>query len=235
MSKYDAFAMTFRPRGGIKDEDVELISNNVMQRFPYYYVITEKENEERHVHAGVFGNSQTLSHFNQIWSRLLKRKWSEEGSLWRYAYKSSLIYDDKWTEYMQKGDKTVIIEKNIPDKPEKYYASAKEKKERKKNVFISKMAKEIYDDKYERKNKGNNVWCGAVNLKDVSHYLQKQMVTDQIDYVQDDRKFVRLCYAIFNKIRGGEVRRFYDKFCYDQLIDNSPQVEPEYPVYINEF
>ena len=52
--KYNTWAITIRPTGGIKNEQIEGVTNWIAKTCDYYHIITEKDGWERHLHAALF-------------------------------------------------------------------------------------------------------------------------------------------------------------------------------------
>ena len=51
MSKFKTFCFTHRPRSGVTDEDVQKLVAYIRKKAEYWYVITEKDDDERHIHS----------------------------------------------------------------------------------------------------------------------------------------------------------------------------------------
>jgi hypothetical protein len=109
------FAITLRPRNGINDTQVEVITSWIKKHSTYYYVITEKLNEERHVHAAVILKKEILrSNLCTALLRLDLGLCDDEKPVFRTGIKS-MYNKDFITKYMSKGDDTVVIAENLPE------------------------------------------------------------------------------------------------------------------------
>ncbi len=110
-----SFAITIRPLQGVTDDDVSIFNLWVSKHAEYYYIVTEKEDEERHIHAGVFlKKKKSHSNMNLDMVRLFKRLSPDEKSVLRKGVK--IMYNrDFLDNYMTKGDSTVIISRNLPE------------------------------------------------------------------------------------------------------------------------
>lgn len=123
MNKFTTFAVTVRPRSGVSDKHVESFCKWVRKNCEFYYVITEKSGDERHIHSGLFLKiPKTRSNVCQMVSQLFKDFDAEEKSNVNRSVK--ILYSNLFlTDYMNKDDDTVVIERNLPELQslEKYY------------------------------------------------------------------------------------------------------------------
>lgn len=110
-----SYAITIRPRGGIDHGDIAVFVAWCKKKCDYYYIITEKEDDARHIHAGIFLKSKsTKSNLATLLLRLFKDFSVEEKSVLRNGIK--MMYNaDFINNYMDKGDDTVVIETHLPE------------------------------------------------------------------------------------------------------------------------
>lgn len=110
-----SFSLTLRPRDGVSDNQISLLAKWIKKNCCYYLMITEKLDSDRHVHAALFLKKKKIpSNFATDMMRLFKDLDPEEKSVFRRGIKSMYNYD--WvTEYLNKGDDTVVIERNLPE------------------------------------------------------------------------------------------------------------------------
>lgn len=114
-SIYSTYAVTIRPRGGITDSDIALFSDWVKKACQYYYIITEKLGDERHVHSAVvLKKPKCRSNVATALVRLFKHYDAEERAVLQKGLKILYNYDFV-QNYMNKDDDTVIIENNLPE------------------------------------------------------------------------------------------------------------------------
>lgn len=114
-SKFTTFAITIRPRSGVSDSDISSFSSFVRKHCEYYYVITEKTEDERHIHSALFFRiPKTRSNVITYMSRLFKHFDKEEKANLNKSIKI-LYSNDFITKYMNKDDDTVVIERNLPE------------------------------------------------------------------------------------------------------------------------
>lgn len=109
------FAITLRPRDGVTDDDITLFSAWMRKHCEYYYLITEKLVEDRHIHAALFLKTpSTQSNLCTTLLRLMKHLDPEEKAVFRKGIK--VMYNaDFLNSYMQKGDDTVVINECLPE------------------------------------------------------------------------------------------------------------------------
>lgn len=172
--KIQAFAVTFRPKHGVtvehRNEIIKLISNISK----YYYIVSEKKDEECHIHAGVITNVPcTITNFNQKWSRKFRHAVEDTGSIWSVCYVSKPMYSKKWiNEYLKKDEDgtTEVVASNMPSHSiEEYFAPKPVARAKKKFIadpFIQRLADKW--DKYQP--------AGVdVNHTNVSNFLANLM------------------------------------------------------------
>ena len=116
MSKYTTYAITIRFRNGITDDEIKKASAFIKKKSEFYYIITEKLEDDRHLHAAVILKKE-CSHPNFATDivRLFKEHDAEERRVLRKGVKVMYSYDFI-CNYLNKDDDTVIIEKNMPEK-----------------------------------------------------------------------------------------------------------------------
>jgi len=127
-----SYCITFRPHGGVTDKQISTLSRWIKKSSEYYFVITEKEDEARHIHASIFLNKKTTrSNLTITLSRLFKELTHEEKAVFNRGIKAQ-YNSDFITEYMNKGDDTVVIERNLPEIAtlDKYFAEVPDKRKK---------------------------------------------------------------------------------------------------------
>jgi len=115
INKFSTYAFTFRPRGGVTDAHIASLVKYIKKVGTYYFIITEKLDDERHVHSAFLLKKPTYrSCLSVSLGRLFKDLDKDEI---RVMYKGlKILYsDDFLKEYMNKGDHTVVIERNLPE------------------------------------------------------------------------------------------------------------------------
>lgn len=114
-TKFTTYAITVRPRSGVSDADVILFTAFAKKYCEYYYIITEKDDDERHIHSALYLKaSKTRSNVCTLLTRLFKHFEKDELSVLQKGVK--ILYSNSFlTDYMNKGDNTVVVERNLPE------------------------------------------------------------------------------------------------------------------------
>lgn len=114
-NKLKTFAVTIRPKDGITDTQIKTFVSYAKRKCEYYYIITEKEDDERHIHAGLFYKKETQrSNITIELSRLFKDLSPDERKVLMQGVK--VMYNNDFiSKYMNKGDSTTIVESNLPE------------------------------------------------------------------------------------------------------------------------
>lgn len=115
MDRFKTYSLTVRPRSGITDLQIAKFCKWVKKHCEYYYVITEKLEDERHIHSALyFKVSKTRSNVSQMLLQLYKDFEPDEKSVLQKGVK--ILYSNSFlVEYMDKGDNTVVVERNLPE------------------------------------------------------------------------------------------------------------------------
>lgn len=115
MDKFTTYSITVRPRSGITDQQVQKFCKWVKKQCEYYYVITEKLEDERHIHSALYFKApKKRSNVSQLLLQIFKELDAEEKSVLQKGVK--ILYSNSFlTDYMNKGDNTVVIERNLPE------------------------------------------------------------------------------------------------------------------------
>lgn len=115
MSRYSSFAITFRPRDGVTEEHITKFMKYVRRTCKYYYVVTEKVEEARHIHAGLFLNSPKTKGAVVIDMKRIDPTLDDDEKRninrgVRIQYNFDFIQN-----YLDKDDDTVLVSKNLPE------------------------------------------------------------------------------------------------------------------------
>jgi len=200
--KYSALSLTLRPRGGIQEKHIDILMSYVKKKTKYHYVITEKNDEARHIHAALFMMDEvTTSSFGQTMKRMFDSLFQETNSVWKYACTTKPMFNDDFvTTYMEKGDDTVEVSKTLPDEEERctYYKDVP-----------SKAKRDTYGDPYYmRLMRLYDQWedkTGRPDLYEIERFLMISMVKNYtINAIPDDRKFRRTCKMLYMYLRKSE-------------------------------
>lgn len=113
---YQSFAITFRPRDGVTDKQIKKMEEYCRKKCDYYYLITEKEGTDRHIHVGMFLKKKMLK--GSVAIELLRMYPELDSDERRVARKGIKIqYNLDWIEkYLDKDDATTVISDNLPER-----------------------------------------------------------------------------------------------------------------------
>lgn len=187
------FALTIRPYGGITDEQIELVRKYVVRKCDYYSLITEKEDDQRHLHAGLFlKKSASRSNVCNEVLRLFKDLTPAEKSVLRDGIK--VMYNaDFVNNYLTKGDNTVVIARSLPEVKtmENYFAAVPPKKKKgpaSVDPFYANLEKLWYEHKRPVEE------CTPQNLR---NFLMKMMNEVRvIRVIADNKKIFTISCAL---------------------------------------
>lgn len=208
MDKVKAFALTLRPKDGVTDEHVNTMVTWIRKKCEYYYVITEKTGWQRHVHAGIFMKKEcTRSNVVTMVMRLYPEMDPSEKTVFRNGIK--IMYNpDFIRNYMEKGDDTEVIARNLPEKHLESYFPEKPKPKEEKAKRVSLMYHELERLWYER-----NDAASAANTKVVRDFLWKLMYDERIwPMIEDDKRKIQVAKNLTRWINRHES-------CYMELPD----------------
>jgi len=196
-----SYAITFRPRSGVTDPQCSTILNWARKSCTYYYVITEKEDDARHVHAALFLKKATsISNLATTLTRLFPSLSSEELAVFRKGIKS--MYNKDFLEtYMQKGDSTVVLATCLPEMAtlDSYFADVPNPKKRgpsHADPYYANLEKLWFEHKRPIDE------CNPENLR---HFLMAMMNKKRlIRVISDNRKIFQLSCSLSRYINKEE-------------------------------
>lgn len=188
-----SYAVTHRPRGGVSDADISLFTKWVKKHTDYHFVITEKDEDQRHIHAGLFLKKPTL-HSNVAITlvRLFKDLDVEERAVLRSGIRP-MYNNDFIASYMSKGDSTVVIERSLPEVAtlDAYFAEVPDKRKKGPTAvdpFYNNLEKLWYLHKRPIEE------CNPVNLR---NFLMRMMNDLRvIRVISDNRKVFQISCAL---------------------------------------
>lgn len=193
---FQSFAVTLRPHHGISDGQVDKFVKWCRKKCKYFYVITEKDDENRHLHAGLFLlTAMSQSNLCTTLLRLYKDLEDVEKRVFRNGIK--VMYNMDWLDkYLKKGDSTIVVEDNLPESGhlESYFPEPKEKKKKEgANPYYEKLEKLWYEHKepqYE------------INTINARHFLFKMMYAkDIIKVIGDDKKIIQTARHLVRRLK----------------------------------
>lgn len=187
-----SYAFTHRPRK-LEDTDITKFTKWVKRNCEYYYIITEKVDHGRHIHAALFlKKPKTRSNFCTDMLRLYKDIDSEEKAVLRKGCRYQ--YNKQWMDvYLAKGDDTVVIERNLPEVShlESYFKEVpdlRKKGPQATDPFYANLEKLWYEHKRP---------IEETNPENLRHFLMKMMNDDRkIRVIADNRKIFMISCAL---------------------------------------
>lgn len=195
MNSFKTFAVTIRPRSGITDAQIQAFTKFFCKgRTDYSYVVTEKVDNERHLHAAiVLKQPSSLSNFVTRVIRIYKDFDPDEKSNLRKSIK--IWYSDDFLDYLKKGDDTVVIHSNLPEAGflQSFYPPKPEKKGTYSGLHMHGTMQQ-----YERlwhEHVATHVEINTMNVRDFLYRMQYEvrvigLLTDQ-QLIQRAKWFVR--------------------------------------------
>lgn len=113
--KGKTFAFTLRPRNGITNSDIVKMEKFVRSKCEYYHVITEKLDDERHIHAAlILKSAMTRSDVSTYLKRMFKHLEPDEQKVMLQGLK--VMYNSDFiNNYLNKDDNTVVVASNLPE------------------------------------------------------------------------------------------------------------------------
>lgn len=186
--KFTTFAITIRPRSGVTENDIIKYSVFVKKHCKYYYIITEKQEDERHIHSALFFNiPKTRSNICTYLCRLFKDLDSQEKSILQKGVK--ILYSNSFlVEYMNKGDGNIVIERNLPelDILDNYYPPKPKTKENARRLNMHATMEE-----YERLWRTHMSSLVEVNTSTVRDFLFDMQYNQRVIGLLDDKKLIQ--------------------------------------------
>lgn len=185
---YSTYAVTVRPRAGISDADISLFSKFVKKHCLFYYVITEKLDDERHVHSAlVLKKPKTRSNLACALVRLFKHFDDDEKSVLQKGLKILYNYDFV-QNYMNKGDDTVVIESNLPEASflESYFPPKPES-----NPYVRRLAYHELMVTYEGYWRQYMSVTDVVNTQTVRDFLFRLQYKERVIGLMDDKRLLQ--------------------------------------------
>lgn len=119
---YKTYAFTIRPKCGVRDSDL----SHFIKKFKashknngnFFYMVTEKEGTERHIHAQIWYEKPTdKGVVSKFLSREFPKLWSKEEYILKVALDVRVVFNRDWIDvYCQKGEHVCHL--NLMPEPE---------------------------------------------------------------------------------------------------------------------
>jgi len=184
--KETVYAITHRPKDGVSDKDCTVLIDYLQKKSKYYKVITEKEGHERHIHAVAYLKEPTLpKSIVRALTNLYPALRVEEKIVFRQGIKVSKSL--QWLDYLTKGDSTVVLADNLPEKAhlESFYPVRKTTpRETKKLTYYLRLEKLWYEHARPML---------VANPENCRHFLFNMMYSERlIDVIRDDKSIIQI-------------------------------------------
>lgn len=197
--EYKSYALTVRPRDGATITHDGLLVTFLRKYCQYWYVVSEKLDEERHLHAGVFfKKAQTRSNVCLMLKRVFKDLDDDEkrvlGKGVRIMYNLDFI-----EEYLNKDDDTVVVSDNMAEAKhlEGYWPPSKDQERAKASMATDKYYAKLECLWYEHQSPGVEI-----RYDTVCAFLSRMMNKERlIRVIVDDRKLKQTAMALSRYIR----------------------------------
>lgn len=202
--KFATFAITVRPRNGISDAQVRLVTHWIKKRSTYYHVVTEKTGLSRHLHAGMYlKTAVTRSNLLTVLIRLGKSLELQDDELSVLRSGLRIMYNgDFVSEYLDKGDDTEVIATNLPEVShlEKYYPPKPAEPSAQKAARHSAQYWELEKLWYEYMRP-----MDEVNTENARHFLFQMMYSKRlIPVLRDDKAIIQVARHLVRWINKTE-------------------------------
>lgn len=204
--KIQALAVTLRPANGILNEDIEKFVKYVKMYCDYWYIVAEKTDEQRHIHAGLYLKKKwTVSKINETLRGKFKKSFEERGSIMGVAFVGKPMYDSNFVDqYLiaenKEGEKSEEVSEVIDDTlpvesiREQYYMEKIEKAKRQGGDAYYLKLEKLY---YEMIPQGQLAPSKEPTLQEIEHFLCVMMFKERrIRVISDSRKMRRLCHCL---------------------------------------
>ena len=212
--KYSCFAFTLRPRDGIRDTDISVISKRLLPSCQYYHIITEKLEEERHIHGCVILSApKDISYFNKRMKTFFSYLIDEDRAVWKVAYKGKPWYNEDWyVNYCNKDDNTVVIFNKMCTQDERLSlyvdVQVQDRSSRAADPYFARLEKMWDEQKYSVVYDSTPVPLGYTRyiskmctLQEIERFLATNMYDLRtLRCVQDSRKLRRICHTLYHYI-----------------------------------
>lgn len=198
-SEYKSYGLTVRPRDGATGAHDTILVSFLRKYGEYWYCVSEKVDDERHLHAGVFlKKATTRSNVTIMLKRAFKDLEDDEKRV--LARGVRIMYDMNFIEeYMNKDEDIEIISDNMaePAYLEGYWPPAKDQDRAKAQSATDKYYAKLECLWYEHQSPGVEV-----RYENVCAFLSRMMNKERlIRVISDDKKLKSTAQALARYIR----------------------------------
>ena len=197
--KYQSYALTVRPRDGATGFHDQIMSDFVKKYCEYYFVVSEKLDSDRHLHAGLFLKKATSRSDLCCMIKRAYRMLDDDEK--RVLVKGvRIMYNMDFIEnYLDKDDDTEEVLKNLPEANflEGYWPPTSDQMKAKAEQAVDKYYAKLEYLWYQYQNPGVEV-----NYQSVCMFLSRMMNAErEIRVIADDRKLKQTAMALARYIR----------------------------------
>lgn len=183
--KGKTFAFTLRPRNGVSDNDIQKMEKFIKNKCEYWHLITEKEDDSRHIHAAlILDKPMTRSDVSIYLKRMFKHLDPDEQKVMLQGLK--VMYNvDFINHYLDKDDHTVVISTNLPEQGylESYFTPKPLPSQQRKRLAYHSMMEELEALWYEHQS--THVDVNTANVRD---FLYDMQYNKRVIGLMDDKK-----------------------------------------------
>lgn len=208
------YSFTLRPRDGIKPIDISTIEKRLLPKCSYYHIITEKLDDERHIHGAVIlQEPQNVSYFNKRMKTFFKYITDEDRGIWKYAYKGKPWYnEDFYVKYLQKDDNTIVLYHKMCSEEDRLPLyidiQIEDRSSKAADPYFAKLERLWNEGPYEIVYDHTPNALGRISypsknatLRVIERFFAISMYDKRIlRCVQDPRKLRRLCHTLYHYI-----------------------------------
>ena len=117
IQKFRTFAITIRPRNGIDDDAIIVVTEWIRKRCTHYYIVTEKEGSAKHIHAALYLKvSVTRSQILTVLLRLGAKIDLDNDEIAVLRKGLRILYSNDFVEnYLSKDDNTEVVASCLPE------------------------------------------------------------------------------------------------------------------------
>ena len=185
--KYRSYAITVRPLDGATNVHDDLLCKFVRKYCEYYYIVSEKTDDERHLHAGLFLKKPTSrSNFSLMIRRVFADLSDDEKRVLNQGIR--IMYNMDFIEnYLDKDDDTELVLQNLPEQGhlESYWPPSKEQEKAKAKAAVDKYYANLEYLWYQHQSPSVEV-----NYESCARFLSRMMYCDRLIRVLRDDKAI---------------------------------------------
>lgn len=191
--KFKSYAITIRPRNGIDEDQLPLVTDWIKKRCSHYHIVTEKEGSARHLHAAMYLLTPVKrSNMTVVLGRLGKKIGMDAEEICVMNRGVRILYSNDFvTNYLDKDDDTVVIASCLPEMgslnsfyPPKPVADVNQRKVAKHSKYYWELEKLWYEHKRP---------IDEPNTQNMRNFLFDMMYNKRlIPVIKDDKSILQV-------------------------------------------